>query len=231
MVKSVTWFYGTSGVGKTSLINTLQDKYGFLPYKCSAFDAVQTVPELLVDGKTDYTRMTNDFEYALAVQSAIGSFFLDRTRRLVSGVLNGDFEEEHIAVERSLYDPITYMIVYLDLYKSNPHSSLPSDVTLRTYSELMVRLNRAMSDARIDLNDFGVRTSVTHIPINPDYPYDMAGGIRPSKVVRDRFEAVTKGIIAGGNTCYLPKAIHKLKVGHVVEYAETVYQDVTRKLP
>lgn len=231
MVKSVTWLYGTSGVGKTSLIATLQERYGFLPYKCSAFDAVKTAPELLVGGKTDYVRMVNDFEYALEVQSVIGSFFLSRLRDLVDSVLSGVFEEDHIAVERSLHDPITYMIAYLALYKSNPDNAAPSALTLRTYSDLMVRLSRAMSAARAALLDgAGVYTSVTHIPINPEYPYDMADGVRPPKVVRDRVETVACSI-AGNNTRYLPGTIHTLRVGHVDDYAEAIYKNVTRARP
>lgn len=215
-VETVTFLFGSSGVGKTTLVNLLRDSYGFHAFKCSAFDAVQTVPHLLKGGKADYDKMVEDIEHGLEVQEAIGVYFKMRMTQLLESIAQNKIAEKHIVTERSLYDPMAYTITYMHLHMMARNIPIPTPIRL-VYDKILQSLRTSMRSIRNVLEEQGVTTSVVYIPINRNYPYDMLNGVRPSAIVRDTYE--NKAI---HSPSVIPKPTHRLHPNEATVYAEII---------
>lgn len=223
---NIIMLQGTSGVGKTTLMKLLADKYDAAVFRCSARDGVATRPELLVDGHPDWDQMIGDPAYCHILQRAVARHFRRRIHDLIALIQQKAYPL--IVLERSPMDVHFYTDAYArlgDWMKLNQKNYWMQSSDL---FESEIYAWHSMNILSSWCASYFVGLHVVHVPINNDYPYDQQNGARPPLNVRDGWEACfwerTRGILVSRDSSCL-----KLQPDSAENYADKIMAEVERR--
>lgn len=202
---------GSSGVGKTTLINSIENK-GFTKFRLSAREILDIGIEDIPD---HYDRMARDTRYLIDVQTKQFNHFSSKLLMLASDLTAGKLKGDVIS-ERSLLDVAAYTYAFGVGIKSKEDKELHDLITACVVQHCML--------------SYLLKASVVYIPLNKDIPYDNDFGIRPVELIRNRADYYISNVCM--DTKHILPYIDKvntfmLDAGSIEDY-ETAVLDIAR---